>query len=442
MAQLDSWTTRLTRRLQSAQVLQHPVPDSADLLLAMGLPLCFAGYFVARGWLNAALVLAFAVCLVGLLRDCAGSVALLRQRPLRWMLFALAAPFAAVLLTQLVHQEFVPRAYDSALRILMAGVVLWYLLLRRINFLPLAERVLPVAVLACAAAIFLYPDAAQYFWDNRFATYFIDPLTLGQHITIVGFMCLFCVDASRRDGHALRLLKYAAFMAAIAVSIGTQSRSAWVIVPVLAGLWLIGLKRCNNPPKIGLALLAVLAACLLLYACSPIIQLRANEAVAEYAQYFNGGNRDTSPGLRLSMWRANWLLFLEHPVFGWGFSQPVDLQSVPHIRGFWTPMFETWYTKHGGHNEILSSMMHTGVFGLASRVLVFAVPLLVFANASRSLVQRRRVAGFLGLALVLGYLVASINTEVFNLVYIASFYGLLVAALASTALYREADEPV
>ena len=49
----------------------------------------------------------------------------------------------------------------------------------------------------------------------------------------------------------------------------------------------------------------------------------------------------------------------------------------------------------------------------------------------------------MGLALVLGYLTASINTEVFNLVYIASFYGLLTALLAATALYppRESHEP-
>lgn len=417
---------------------------ATDLLLALGLPACFAGYFVARGWLNAALVLLFAVCLAGLMRERVASAALLRQqRALRWLLAALAAPFFAVLLTQLAYQEFVPRAFDSALRIMMSGIVLWYLLLRRINFLPLAERALPVAVLACAAAIFLYPHAADYFWEHRFATYFIDPLTLGQHVTIVGFMCLFSVDASGRDHPALRLLKYAAFVAAIAVSIGTQSRSAWVIAPVLAGLWLIGLKRYNSPPKVGLAIAAVALVCLLLYAGSPIIQLRANEAIAEYAQYFSGGNRDTSPGLRLSMWRANWLLFLEHPFFGWGYAHPVDLRSVPPINAFWTPLFEFWYTRHGGHNEVLTSMMHTGLLGLASRMLVFTVPLLAFARASRSPLQRQRIAGFLGLALVLGYLVASINTEVFNLVYIASFYGLLVAALASTALYEETrHEPV
>jgi O-antigen ligase len=443
MAQFNLWTTRLVGRLQTAGVLGHPSASASDLLLVLGLAACFPLYFVARGWLNAGLVLLAFFCLFQLLRQRTAARALLRTRQVQWLLLALLSPLLAVLVAQLAHQELVPRAFDSPLRLLMSAAVLLYLLQRRINFVPVAEWVLPAAVLLCAGAIFLYPDAHSHFWKGgRFATYFVDPLTLGQHITILGFMCLFLVNASGTDSRAQKWLKYAALIAAMLVAIGTQSRSAWAIVPVLATLWLVGIRRYNRPPQIALAVAAVAGLCLLLYFSAPTIRLRADEAILEYGQYFSGVQRDTSPGIRLSMWRANWLLFLENPAFGWGFSHPAQLAANPKIAAFSTPLFEFWYTKHGGHNEILTSMMHTGLPGLLSRLLLFMVPLLVFTQAARSALQRRRMAGYLGLALVLGYIMASINTEVFNLIYIASFYGLLLAALAATVLSEDADESV
>ncbi|MES2423965.1 MAG: O-antigen ligase family protein [Pseudomonadota bacterium] len=440
MPQIDSWTNRLTGRLQTAGVLGQGPASATDLLLVLGLAACFPLYFVARGWLNAALVLLSFFCLVQLLRQPGHTRALLQDRRVQWLLVALAAPLLAVLMAQLAHQEMVPRAFDSPLRLLMSASVLLYLLQRRINFVPLAEWVLPVAVLLCAAAIFLPPDAHTHFWGTgRFATYFVDPLTLGQHITILGFMCLFLVHASGTDSLRLKWFKYAAFIAAMLVAIGTQSRSAWAIVPVLLTLWLVGVKRYNRPLQIGLAVAAVAGLCLLLYFTTSTIRLRADEAIFEYGQYFSGAQRDSSPGIRLSMWRANWLLFLENPAFGWGYAHPAELNANPRIAAFSTPLFEFWYTRHGGHNEILTSMMHTGLPGLLSRLLLFIVPLLLFVQAARSRLPQRRMAGYLGLALVLGYMMASINTEVFNLIYIASFYGLLLAALAATVLSKDAE---
>ena len=49
--------------------------------------------------------------------------------------------------------------------------------------------------------------------------------------------------------------------------------------------------------------------------------------------------------------------------------------------------------------------------------------------------------GYLGLAVVIGFITASMTSEVFNLIYTASFYGLLVAALAAAALAKEAQAP-
>ncbi len=113
-----------------------------------------------------------------------------------WLLAAFSAPLVAVIVVQLLRWEFVPRYFDGPLRLLMSWVILLYLIARPVNFVRIAEFVFPVAVLLCAALLFLDPGATAYFWQGRFATYFMDPLTLSQHITIAGFICLFCVDAN------------------------------------------------------------------------------------------------------------------------------------------------------------------------------------------------------------------------------------------------------
>ena len=404
-----------------------------------GLGISFLLYFVVRGWISAAVVV---ICLFCLGHFLSGRVVLSRKLltpSVLWLLAAFAAPLMAVIAVQLFRWEFVPRYFDGPLRLLMSWVILLYLIARPVNFVRIAEYVFPVAVLLCAAVLFLDPGAPAYFWKGRFATYFMDPLTLAQHIAIAGFICLFCVDASGRDPGWLRLLKYAGLAAAIAVSLGTYSRTGWTMVPILAAIWLIGVKRHNSPVHIFLVLAAIVLGCVATYWVSGIVQERVNNAVQDVVLYFSGGNRDTSLGVRLSLYRINWTLFLQSPLYGWGFGSMPVLSSFPEIAPLATPMVEQYFVHSGGHNELMQNMMRMGVLGLASRLMLLLVPLVVFTRAARASSQRTRMAGYLGLTVVIGFITASMTSEVFNLIYTASFYGLLVAALAATALAEEAQ---
>jgi O-antigen ligase len=409
-------------------------PDQV-VLIALGLT--FTLYFMVRGGLNAALVALWLFGLVQLARGGWALRPLLADRGLRWMLAALSAPLAAVVTVQMLRQELVPSYFDAPLRLAMAGLLLLYFAARRIDFLRLAGYAFPTGVLLCAAYIFFWPGAASYFWTfGRVATYFMDPLTLATHITIAGFISLFLVDANGRDPLWLKGLKYLAFVAAIAVSIVTGSRSGWVMIPLLVSMWLIGVRGARSNAQALLAVIAVSLACFALYWGSDVVHARLIQGAQDIVNYVTGVNRDTSLGIRISLWRANWILFLQSPLYGWGFQGVPRLASVPEIVPFLTPLFESFFVRSGGHNEVLQSMMRMGVLGLASRLLLFAVPLVVFARAARSAIARRRRAGYLGLVVVIGYLTASASMEVFNLIYAASFYGLLIATFGSVALDR------
>ena len=410
--------------------------SAADKAVLLALGSSFLLYFMVRGWLNAAPVVLFLFA-VGqfALGHAPASRRVLADTRVRWLVAALAAPLVAVAAVQLLRHEFVPRYFDAPLRLFMAGVILVYLLARRIDFLRLAGIVFPLGVLLSAAYLFGYPGAAKYFWTyNRMATYFMDPLTLAAHITIAGFVSLFLVDAGGTDPVWLRVLKYCALGAALAVSIATGSRSGWVMVPLLVSLWLIGHHRVRHPMQVLFSVFAISVACFALYWGSDVVHARVAKGIEDVVGYFDGGSKDTSLGVRLSLVRANWILFLQNPLYGWGFQSLPVLSSIPQMAGFYTPALEGYFVRSGGHNELLQNMMRMGVLGLVSRLMLFLVPAVLFARAARSALPRRRCAGYVGLVAVIGYFTASFSMEVFNLLYASSFYGLLIASFAAVAL--------
>jgi len=429
-----------TLRLSSPNA---PLEPGAAMLVGLGLG--FTLYFVARGWLNAAVVLLFFFATWQLyVERREPALAAVERKPLLWLVAALVSPLLAVLAVQLLRQEFVLRYFDAPLRFLMCAVILWCLARRRVNFAALAGVAFPVAVILCAGMIFLLPGASRYFWGDRVATYFMDPLSLSQHVTIAGFLCLFLVDAAGQDATWLRALKYIGFAVAIGVALSTGSRSGWVMMPVLTALWLIGFKRHNSMLRALVVVAAILSVCVGAYFLSQVVHQRVDLAVRDTTEYFTHGLRDTSIGIRLSLLEINWLLFLQHPLVGWGFNGTPDIASMPQVAALTTPMVEGYRIHSGGHNELMQNMMRMGVFGLASRLLLFLVPLAFFARAARSVFATQRTNGYLGLVVVVGYTLAGLSTEVFNLIYAASYYGLLVAAFgapAATVPVRADSEP-
>ncbi|WP_332815775.1 O-antigen ligase family protein [Ramlibacter sp.] len=416
-------------------------PPSLPDRLFLALPaLAVGGYFVLRGWLNALLVVAGIVALVHCVRHPQAVRSLLRQADVRWMLLALASPLVAVLIVAASHQELVPRYFDGPVRMLLAFAVLLYLASRRLDAAPVLALAVPVAVLSCAAMIFLVPASRQYFWDvDRFATYFIDPLFLSQHIMIAGFLCLYSLHAWGRDPLALQWLKLVALGAALAISVGTESRTGWVMAPVLLVLWLVGMRHRGSARSMAGAIAVVALACLAVYLASDTVRIRIDEIGRDIRSYLDGSSRDSSVGLRISLFRANWALFLQHPWTGWGYESLPDLKTVAAVAPFYTPLLDHYFVQSGGHNEFLQAMMRMGVVGLASRLLLFLVPLWIFARAAHSADRGRRINGYFGLVVVIGYLTASASTEVINLIHAASFYALLVAVFAAGAIRR--DDP-
>ena len=395
------------------------------------------GYFVLPGWLSAAVVLLDLSSLCFLLRPSVWPQLrrALQGRQTRWMLLAFAAPLIAILIVEIGNAVVSQRHFEAPGRLFLAAAVMLAALVRGVDFSRPAAWAFPAGLVACAAWVF-HPANALYFWGGRAATIFMDPVSLSQHAVICAFVCGFLIEPSTRQRRLQQLMLAAGLVLGLAVAIRTESRTGWLIVPVAAVL--LAVKHTRGKRALPATLLLAVALVAGVYLLAPTVQERIHEAAHEVAMYVHGGDRDTSTGIRLSLFRTNLILFSERPLLGWGYAKQPDVLAIPAIRQLYTPLFWYYWTTAGGHNEYLQSMMRMGLVWLASRLLLLLVPLSVFVAAIRSGDPVRRRNGFPGLVVVLGYLAGGLTVEVLNLSYASSFYALLVALFAAGALPRPA----
>lgn len=412
----------------------HAIPrpdwiEKSGGVLAVCLGAIVTPYFLIRGWLNAGGTL-LALIALGRVMATGSWDALRTNRPLAWVAAALGAPLVLTALSQVVHGEFEVRYLDPPLRLALGGALLVYLHDRRIDWLRAAGLAVPTSLFLCAALIYA-PGAGRYDWGERIASYFMDPLMLGQHAAIMGFMSLFLV--APEDTPRQRSLKVAGWIVGLFIALSTGSRTGWMMIPILTLIWLARAGRLRGPRHTVHALFMMAVAAIVLYGASSVVRVRLDQLVADLTAYFSAGDPDTSIGTRLSLYRVAWAAFLERPFTGWGFASVPTPDQLPGTGPLWTPAIQTALVHHGTHSEWLQHMMRMGVLGFLGRAMLYLIPLIMFARVCRAGSGAQRNAGYLGLVVVIGYLTASFTSEVSNLVYLSTFYGLMLAAFGAPA---------
>ena len=95
-------------------------------------------------------------------------------------------------------------------------------------------------------------------------------------------------------------------------------------------------------------------------------------ALQQFSSYkLNELNVDTSVGMRLSFYRMGIQYFIERPWYGWGdLSWMYSINRAEFIQ--YASEFARDSPKHGFHNEIITSSVRTGIWGLMSSVCLFA----------------------------------------------------------------------
>jgi O-antigen ligase len=411
-------------------VIKRPGKVWEDAFLMASVSLFPLLYMTYRGWTNRWLVALFVLALVFSIFRWKLIKTELGDRFSQLLILTLASPFLAILLSQLLRNDININAYDGPLRFLLAGLIFLYLKHKQVDFLYLFQYIAPISLLIAVGAIFYYPETSAY-WGGRYASYFVDPLTFGGYALVIGFTCLFLLNL-KKDAYFLSGLKLMGFACGLFLSVGSGSRSGWMAIPFVLALWLF-IQRKNKKLIISVSLIFVSALVVTLL-LNEHLQQRFLSIFQETLSWFtNQANKEEgSGGMRLTMWKMSWVLFLESPLYGFG--DPIGYKHLldqPLVTSFAGPNALGAITL-GPHHEIFGQMLRSGIFGLVTGLLLFFAPMGIFIQQLHQ--DSRNMAAQVGLAFVLGLFICSLSFEVFNLKYTSSFYALILACLGAQAL--------
>lgn len=428
----------MLKNLTQYSIVKNSPLGSLDVIAILAVILAPLLLLSVKGWLNAWLALLILLSLWHLLIRPSFLKNLKNLGGWDWaLLLSFLTPIMAIFITQWIRGDWNDNPYDAPARIFLSAAVFFYLRYLGVHWTQPLALVAPLSLMIVLAVIFSFPEISQS-WGDRYATYFVDPLTLGQYALLFGFICLFSINHD--EIHVLKAYKILGFFLGLLIAFGSASRSAWLALPVLLGVFVVMQMR-NKKIYSPFALLVIfLALAAIGYFYSDILYQRIDQVLKEYALYFSGENRDTSFGLRVSFIRAAWYLWLQSPWVGYGDAQTPNLMLIPEIAHFSSPMLEYGIKHNGVHNELMQNMLRSGIFGFIAYFCQIFIPIGLFIQSIRRPEPEVRVAGQIGLIYMTSIFIFGLTTETFNLKFTAGFYGLTIAALAAQCLSYRRDE--
>jgi len=419
----------------------HPmtIEDWLTILALAGFPLLF---LTLRGWTN---IFTFVLLLITLyhflsLPKLARSIKNINAAEW-WVVASLSAGFLAILISQLLRHSIEMKPYDGPLRMLLAAPIFLFIVRKKINFVRVFEYICPISILIIFISVTSNP-APTIAADGRYATYFVPPNAFGTYVMLLAFMCLFTINASGKDSKGLSFIKVLGFLAGLFLEMKSQTRGAWIAEPAMLALWVSIHWHLKSKLSLFISVAGTLVAIISAYFFVDFFHARVDSVYSELYGWLSKTNTETSMGYRLSMWKASWALFMQSPWHGYGDLGYQYKLTLPEFQSKFSSVTIYTLNKAGPHNEFLANMIRSGVFGLIAVILEFFVPAVVFIRGLNSKVQRVKSASAIGLCLVIGMLITSISIEVLTLKYHNSFYGLMIAALCATVLWKDSSDAV
>ena len=147
---------------------------------------------------------------------------------------------------------------------------------------------------------------------------------------------------------------------------------------------------------------------------------------------------DTSVGMRMTFYRLGYYYFSQSPLFGWGNRGYADIKDAAEVLAFSSQYTRDFAMNSLFHSDLTTQAVRYGVFGLASVLIVFLVPLTFFVRALRAGDDLKKVA-CLGLTFTLCQLGSSLSTEVYDSKGVTTFTAVILAGLFAEIMSRQAQ---
>ncbi|MBN9114632.1 MAG: O-antigen ligase family protein, partial [Pandoraea sp.] len=227
---------------------------------------------------------------------------------------ALCLPFAAVMLSELIHGHVAGNTLDSPSRFLIAIVVMFAL--RRVseNLPAWVSFGLPMGAFAAA----LMASYSVIELTARAESTFLNPIHFGDIALLLGVLSPLSINWLKRDNVFGAIVKLAGSLAGGYVSWASLSRGGWIALPVMVILcvW-IGGKALNRSARWA-AIIVLSAAIVLPVSLSQTVRTRMFTDISLDLSNMAKGRPDSSVGIRLELYKAALILIGQNPITGLG----------------------------------------------------------------------------------------------------------------------------
>ena len=177
---------------------------------------------------------------------------------------------------------------------------------------------------------------------------------------ILGVMCVALIQPYWRNSKGWLLIAFLGLSLGVVGSLMSGTKGGWISMPILCWLVVDLLEKPTYLKRFIVLISFVLLAVIVWYYV-PFIEQRMSVIVPAIYEYFvNGKVADGSAGIRLALWHAATLIFIDNPLFGTG-PGTYYIEKLEYINAGLIPSEAAGFT--GPHSQLFESLFESGIFG-------------------------------------------------------------------------------
>ena len=387
-------------------------------------------FLTVKSWVTTSVFLLFFICCWPVIKN-PRHYFRNRSKEFWVMLVCLIMPFLSEVFAQIGRGQITSSSLDGPSRMFLAAGIFVYL--SKSNPVKLIQGLSYGSAFGVMIVFLSLVTFSEYYWGNRAATYFVDPITLPCYT--VGLLGLVLFWGRRVfPGDVDVFCKVVLTIIAGYIVVESQSRSAFVAIAFLLATYVVFYFRFSFKLQIS-GLVSLILGLIFVYFISEIVQNRVNASVSGVLaflfpdEFSSSTIWSTSSGQRIILGLIDLHLMKSNPLFGVGDRSPLPpyeelLVVIPMLN---KEIYEIKVLA-GSHSELLAKLVRQGfIFGVLSLGSLFFYPLYLLLWKHRKLTFAIESPLAVGLGMFLPILASALTIQVFNLKMTMSFYGIFLA---------------
>ena len=240
---------------------------------------------------------------------------------------------------------------------------------------------------------------------------------------ILGVMCIALFQPYWQRNRKWALVAFAGLILGVAGSLASGTKGGWMAMPILC--W-VAVGLLGNPTYLKrFAVLAVFfLSAFLVWFFVTFIQQRLEVMIPAIYEYFaNGVIADGSAGMRLALWHAATLIFIDNPLFGTG-PGTYYLEKLAYVDLGLIP--EPARPISGPHSQFFNSIYESGLFG---PLMVYSIYGSFIWHCRSHLVQNKALATA-GILMAIGFMDFGLVEVIWDINNAGVFYTVMMVLIA------------